>query len=339
MKTTKRAISHDGRWSARSGWRRAVILGATSLLVVSACSVNGEGTTDGEGDQYPEGDITLIVPYAPGGTSDVIGRYLAKKLETELGTTVVVQNQEGGGGAVGWHALAAASPDGYTLGMVTKALVIQPHTTDSAVDWENELRPVAKLVSARAAVAVSDTSDYESLDDLFTAAQAAPDSIRVSNSGAGATWDLFTTAVEQHFDISVIHVPYEGANPAVVDVAGGHVDATFMELPTVASLMGTERLRMIGVNAPERLDSFPNVPTFAEQGYNIDFDHWTGLAAPAGVPDEILIRLDQALSAIVSENDWQEFLTDKFFAADYIGPDDWPDELVREDEQIRGLVD
>ena len=338
MMTTRMSGSSQQR--TRRGRRaRVAILGAAALFLASACASTDGSQGSPEAESYPNDEITLIVPYAPGGTSDVIGRYLAEKLEAELDGTVVVTNQEGGGGSVGWHALASAAPDGHTLGMVTKALVIQPHTTEGSVEWQSDLQPVAKLVSARAAVAVGESSGFENLEDLFDAAEESPKSIRVSNSGAGATWDLFTTAVEQEFDVEFIHVPYEGGNPAVVDVAGGHVDATFMELPTVASLMATERLRMIGVNAPERLSSFPDVPTFAEQGYEIDFDHWTGLAAPAGVPESVLNRLDEALKAIVAEDDWQEFLEEKFFAADYVGPADWPDQLAKEDEQIRALAE
>ena len=286
---------------------------------------------------YPTKTITLVVPYGPGGSSDIVARFLGDALGKELGKPVVVVNKPGGGGNVGWKELAVARPDGYTLAVLTKALVIQRYTTTSGISHE-DLQPVAKLVTSLGAIAVKSDSGFKDLKDFLVTARNAPGKIRVSNSGAGATWDLFTGAMENATGIRFIRVPYEGGNPAVVAVAGGHVEATAMDLPSIAALLPTQRLRLLAINSERRHEKYPDVPTFKEQGLDITWDHWTGIGAPKGTPGDVVKKLAAALKKITDTPAWKAFADRNTYTPSYLGPGDWAGVLAGEDAQIRSLV-
>lgn len=311
---------------------------ATVLLVASALVLLvGLASEPARAQSYPTKEITMIVPYTPGGSTDLVARFLAEPLEKELGRPVVVVNKPGGGGAVGWQLLAAARPDGYTFGYTTKALMIQKYTMAVGLDYKR-LTNVAKLVSSLGVIAVGNDAPWRSLEAFLAAARANPGKLRVGNSGAGATWHLFAAAIEDAAKVKFTHVPYDGGNPAVVALAGGHIEAVTMDLGTILPLLPTHRIRMLAVNADERLSRFADVPTLREQHLSLQWDHWTGLAAPAGTPREAVDKVAAALKKVTGTERWREFVDRYAFLPTFLGPEQLGAVLDREDTQIATVV-
>lgn len=286
---------------------------------------------------YPTREITMIVPYPPGGSTDLVARFLAEPLEKELGKPVLVVNKPGGGGAVGWQLLAAAKPDGYTLGYTTKALIIQKYTIATGLDYKR-LEHIARLISSIGVIAVQNDAPWKSLDEFLSAARKEPGKLRVGNSGAGATWHLFAAAIEEAAKVKFTHVPYGGGNPAVVALAGGHIEAVAMDLGTVVPLLPTQRIRLLAINADDRHPKFPNVPTFREQNMPIQLDHWTGAAAPAGTPIEVIEKVAAALEKATSTPQWREFVDRFSFVPTFVKPAQLRPMLDREDAWIAALA-
>ena len=309
----------------RVGSRRCRWLAGLARGLVGGCST------------YPTREITTIAPYPPGGSTDLVARFMAEPLQKELGKPVLVVNKPGGGGTVGWQLLAAARPDGYTLGYTTKALMIQKYTTTSGLDYKR-LVHIARLISSLGVIAVQQDSPWKTLNDFLAAARKAPGKMRVGNSGAGATWHLFAAAIEDAAKVQFNHVPYGGGNPAVVALAGGHIEAISMDLGTVVPLLPMERIRLLAINADQRHPKFPDVPTFREQKLPIQLDHWTGVAAPVGTPREVMEKVEAALEKATRIPQWKEFTDRYLFVPTFVRAAQLGPMLEQEDALIAALV-
>lgn len=312
----------------------------TMKLLVVAAIVSSLGwiTISSAGAQsYPTREIEMIVPYPPGGSSDLIARFLGEPLKKELGQPVLSINKPGAGGTVGWKLLASAKPDGYTFGITTKALMIQKYTTSSGLDYKRVLH-VARLASSLGVLAVQQNSPWETLDDFLAAARKEPGKLSIGNSGAGATWHLFAAAIENEAKVKFNHIPYGGGNPAVVALAGGQIDAISMDLGTVVPLLPMKRIRILAINGNERHPKFPNVPTFRERGLSIALDHWTGVAAPMGTPPDVIKKVEDALDKATSTPQWKEFIDRFLFIPSLVKSAQLGPMLEREDAWIASLI-
>jgi tripartite-type tricarboxylate transporter receptor subunit TctC len=239
--------------------------------------------------------------------------------------------------AVGWQLLAAARPDGYTLGYTTKALMIQKYTTTVGLDYKR-LAHMARIVSSLGVIAVQQEAPWKTMNEFLAAARKEPGKMRVGNSGAGATWHLFAAAIEEAAKIQFNHVPYGGGNPAVVALAGGHIEAISMDLGTVVPLLPMQRIRLLAINSDKRHPMFPDVPTFREQQLPIQLDHWTGLAAPVGTPRDVIEKVEAAVEKATSIPKWKEF-TDRFtFVPTFVRAAQLNPMLDQEDALIATLV-
>ena len=309
------------------------------LLVVAAVlgSLGWIAIPSAGAQSYPTRDIMMIVPYPPGGSTDLIARFLAEELKKELGKPVLVMNKPGAGGTVGWQLLVAARPDGYTLGYTTKALMIQKYTTPTGLDYKR-LVHIARVASSLGVIAVQQDSSWKTLDDFLAAARKEPGKLSVGNSGAGGTWHLFAAAIEDAAKVKFNHIPYGGGNPAVVALAGGQIDAISMDLGTVVPLLPMQRIRILAINADERHPKFPNVPTFREQGRPITLDHWTGVAAPIGTPPEVIEKVEAALDKATSTPQWKEFIQRFLFIPSFVKAAQLGPMLEREDAWIASLT-
>lgn len=305
----------------------AAILGSLGWMAVPSAGAQ----------PYPTREIMMIVPYPPGGSTDLVARFLAEQLQKDLGKPIVVMNKPGAGGTVGWQFLAAARPDGYTLGYTTKALMIQKYTTTSGLDYKR-LVHVARLVSSLGVIAVQQDSHWKTLDDFLAAARKEPGKLSVGNSGAGATWHLFAAAIEDAAKVKFNHIPYGGGNPAVVALAGGQIDAISMDLGTVVPLLPRQRVRILAINADERHPKFPGVLTFREQKLPVPLDHWTGLAAPIGTPREVIEKVEIALDKATGTPQWKEFIERFMFIPSFVKAAQLGPMLEREDAWIASLI-
>ena len=258
--------------------------------------------------QYPERGLMLIVPYGAGGGTDVTARLLARDLEVALGKPVTVENRAGGGGWIGWGALAAARPDGYTLGYLNVPSMYAGYL-DVKVGRKETLdsfTPLMNHVIDYNVWAVKTDSPYRSVKDAVEAAKKAPDAISVTAYGAGSDDHLaiLSMQVETGSRYAIIH--HRSTADARAQALGGHVDVLGANVSEVAEEVRAGQLRLLGVMAPQRSRFLPNAPTFKEQGFNQVWSVSRGIAAPAGLPKDVESKLTDALEKTLSSKEHQQ---------------------------------
>lgn len=253
---------------------------------------------------YPDHPIKLIVPYATGGTTDLVARIVASKLSEVMGQPVVILNRPGAGGALG-SAFAAKEPaDGYTLVMaVESSHAVNPNVRkESMYHPIKDFAPISNLANVLGVLDVSSGSDIKSFKDLIDKLKANPRKFSFGSSGGGGYSHLFGELFMSVTNTKVLHVPYKGLGPAVVDLLGGQIQVVFDNLPSSAALIQSGKIRALAVAAPSRVKNMPDVPTYAEVGFpQLNTPSWFGLAAPAGVPEDILEKLNQGVKVVLSD--------------------------------------
>ena len=243
----------------------------------------------------------MIVPFAPGGSTDVIGRVVAEGLRQVLGQAVVVENRGGAGGSIGTAAIATALPDGYTIGMGTAStLAINPATyKDLPFDVVDDLVPIGKIADVPNIMSVNPSVAASDMAAFIALARAQP-GLSYASAGIGSVSHLLGEQFKLATGTDIVHVPYRGVAPALTDVISGQVDVMFDNLPTSLQLVRDGRLRPLGVSGEKRVAALPNVPTFAE--LKLDDMNWMaffGLVAPKGTPDAVVKKLNAALLQVL----------------------------------------
>jgi tripartite-type tricarboxylate transporter receptor subunit TctC len=276
---------------------------------------------------YPERPITLIVAYPPGGGTDIAARTLAQFLERELRQAVVVLNRAGAGGEIGFAELARARPDGYTIGFInTPNILTMPIERRTRYALE-DFAPIANLVDDPGGFFVPAGSPHRTLADLVAYARANPEAVTYATTGIGSDDHLAGLAFSRLANVQMTHVPYNGASQTR--------NALLTRQVTIASVNMSEGLpdvqqglaRALGQMAPTRWEGMPDVPTFREQGFDVVQSSMRGLAAPAGVPPEILRRLSDAVSSIMEDPEFRRLATQQVLPLRFLGPDAYRAEL------------
>jgi tripartite-type tricarboxylate transporter receptor subunit TctC len=251
---------------------------------------------------WPARPIRLIVPFPPGGGTDVISRQLAERIGANTGWTVVIDNRAGAGGNIGLDAVAKAAPDGYTIGMGQAAnLAINPTLyAKMPFDPLRDFAPIASIASQGLIVVVSAKSPVQTLADLVAAAKAKPQAVSLAHAGNGTVGHLGGVMFARRAGVELLIVPYKGAAPAVTELMGGQVDVLFGNPLAVMPLVNSDVLRALAVTSPRRLAALPGVPTIAESGYpGFEATNWSGLVAPARTPEGTVAQLNaQAVAAL-----------------------------------------
>jgi len=245
--------------------------------------------------KYPERPMRIIVPFAPGGTSDLLGRVIGAKLGEALGQTAVIDNRGGAGGSLGAALVAQAPADGYTMLVPHVGLAfnetLYPRRPYNAL---RDLAPVSKLGETPNSVVVSNNFPVKSIQDLLALAKKQPGRINYGSAGVGSAAHLAMALLEYSAGVSFNHVPYKGGGPSMIAVAAGQVDFSMPAFPTSVPHIKAGRMRIIAVTGPAREATMPEVPTVAESGVpGYEFGIWFGLFVPAGTPNAIVTRLNQ----------------------------------------------
>ena len=277
-----------------SSWLR---FACSALLVGVACSAHSQGA-------YPNQPIKVIVPFPPGGGTDVVTRLLVDKLRVATGWTFVVDNKAGAGGNIGLDAVAKSKPDGYTLGMgQTANLAVNPSLYPKMpYDVSKDFTPVALVAGQPVILVVNAASRFKSLADIVAAAKEKPSTLTMASAGNGTVGHLSGEVFAKKAGIQINHIPYKGAGPATTDLLGGQVDFYFATPQTVVSFVKTGKLRALAVSAAKRLPVLPDVPTVAESGYKgFETADWKVLVAPAGTPADIVKRLNAEVEKVMSK--------------------------------------
>jgi tripartite-type tricarboxylate transporter receptor subunit TctC len=242
---------------------------------------------------WPERPITLIVPFAPGGPTDIIARILATSLHMSLGQPVIIDNRAGAAGNTGMGVAAHATPDGYTLLLTSTSIAVNPALFKNLpYDPFRDFVPVSELVNAPNVLIVKSSSTIKTLADLVAQAKANPDRFNYSSPGAGTKSHLTGELLKLRAGIQMVHVPYRGAGPATLAVLEGTVQVGSVALPPAEPLIKDGQLRALAVTGAQRWFSLPDVPTMIESGYpNFVSDTFNALFAPAGTPPDIVAKL------------------------------------------------
>lgn len=261
----------------------ATIAGAMLALLAGAASA-----------QYPNKPVKLIVPFAPAGTTDIVARIVADQLSKELGQTVIVENRAGGGGSIGADVVAKSTPDGYTLGVATVSTMAVNPAANSRIPYNNftDFIPVTKFVTVPNVLAVHPSVPAKDYKEFVALLKKNPGKYSFATSGTAGIGHMMGELFMSATGTDMVHIPYKGAGPAVLDVVGGQVPVLFDNLPSSKSQIDAGNMRLLAVAAAKRLPAYPNTPTFAELGIpEVNDPAWYGMVVPAKTPKEIVDKL------------------------------------------------
>ena len=260
---------------------------------------------------YPNRPIRMIVPFAPGGATDVPARLIAPKLGEALGQPVVIENRPGAGGIIGIEAAAKSAPDGYTLLMATNGeLVMNPSIYPKLpYDPFNDFAPISIMIEGPMVLVVASASPFNSASDVIAAAKAKPGTLTYATAGTGSTSHVLTEMLAQQAGIKLLHVPYKGGAPASAAMVSGEVSIALLNLGSAANFIKSGRARALAVTSAARHPDFPALPTAIESGVpGFAEGIWVGMAAPAGVRRDIVERISAEVAKALRASDVRERL-------------------------------
>ncbi len=280
-------------------WKKQ--LGAA--LVVLAASA---GFHQAQAQSFPSRPITLVIPFAPGGSTSIVGRGIADKMSELLGEKVVVDNRPGAGGTVGTKAVAKSEPDGYTLVLgYTGTLAIGPSLYKNVgYDPRKDFAPIGLIGNAPNSLVVHPSFPAKTVAELIAYAKANPGKVNFGSAGAGTASHITGEYFARSAGITLVHIPYKGTGPALTDLLGGHIPMAFAPIPASHPNVSAGKLRALAVTSATRSGLLPDVPTMAEAGLS-DFDAslYYGLAAPAGTPRPVIDKLNKVLREALASDE------------------------------------
>jgi tripartite-type tricarboxylate transporter receptor subunit TctC len=264
--------------------------------------------------QYPSRPVTFVVPFAPGGSTSIIARIVAEKLEKRLGKPFVVENRPGSGGMIAVSQVAHGAADGYTIMMASStALAINPNVRKSIpYDPRKDITPIALLARMPYVMVVNPDLPVKSVADLVKLAREKPGQLSFASVGPGTIHHLNAELFKSTFGLDLDPVPYQGTAPALQDVVGGHVQFMFADAPPTKALIEGGKVRALGVTTLERVPALPDVPPLAEAGIpNYNTASWHSISTAAGVPKPIVEKLAAEIRAVMSEPEVKKLLSDE----------------------------
>lgn len=284
------------------------ILTTVLALVMMLTLTAGCGSGDKKAAYPQDGDITVVIPKAPGGGTDVSARGMIQFLQKELpGSKFLPTNKPDGGGVTGMVDVANAKPDGHTLGMVTVELAMFPHQGKSKVTYK-DYAAICAPIAAPAALIVPSEAPYNTVDEFVAYAKANPGKVQMGNSGTGAIWHIAALSFEEEFGVKFKHVPYpKGSADIAAALAGKHIDATLADPSVFKSQVDAGNLKILAVMAASRSEIYPNVPTFKELGHDMTIRAWAALVAPKDTPEEKLEVLRSAAKKVCESKEFKEY--------------------------------
>jgi tripartite-type tricarboxylate transporter receptor subunit TctC len=290
---------------------------------------------------YPNKPIRLIVPFAPGGTTDIVARVVGDKLGKELGQPVVIENRGGGGGSIGATAVAKADPDGYTFGIST----ISTHAVNAACNPKlgynplTDFTPITNLARTPNVLTVNPKFPAQDFKQYIDYVKKSPGKLNYATSGTCSIQHMVGEQFKLATGTFILHIPYRGAGPALNDLLGGQVDMMFDNLPSSMSHIQANKLRPLAIAWNKRLEALPNVPTFAELGLpQVNDPAWYGLVAPPKTPDDIVKKVNAAAVKVLAMPEVRERL--KQSGAEPVGntPAEHAAEIKTELDKMKNLV-
>jgi tripartite-type tricarboxylate transporter receptor subunit TctC len=289
--------------------RRQPLLAAALLVAFAGAAI----TASAQQGAYPTKPVKLVIPYPPGGGTDITGRAMAQRLSEFLGQSVVIENKPGATGMIGAASVAKSAPDGYTVlfGAASEMAINASLFKNMNYDPRTDFEPVT-LVATFPLVFVAPATTGQSLQELIEVARAKPESVSYGSIGSGSPQHLAAELLSSMAKVKFLHIPYKGSGPLVQDAVGGHVNMAVSSVPPAVPLVRAGKLRALAVTSSARSEALPDVPTMAELGFaGYEFNTWVGVAVPKGTPKEIVDRLRAGLVAALGASDVQAALRDQ----------------------------
>lgn len=306
----------------------AILLSIFLVFSLVACSTNKQTTTDetnkeevSAANDYPNKPIEIIVAYKAGGGTDRGARVLTSAADKKIDQPLVIINKPGADGELGFTELVNAKPDGYTIGFINLPTFVSLPLNRQTKYTKDDVEPLLNYVYDAGVLVVRADSQWESLEDFIKYAKENPEKITISNNGTGASNHIGAAHLAYETDIKVTHVPFGGSSDMLAALRGKHVDATVAKISEVANLVENGELRLLASFTKERLDDFPEVPTLKEKGYEILFGSARALAAPKGVPKEVLDKLHDMLKEVIETPEHMEAAKNSNLQIKYMSPE------------------
>ena len=303
-----------------------------ALLAVACAALAPAQAIAQPAQKFPDRPIRFIVPFPPGGGNDILARVLAPKMSEGLGQPVVVDNRPGAGGNIGADLAAKAAPDGYTIVIASNQVTMNPALyAKLPFDIEKDFAPVALAASVPMVLVVNPAVPAASVKELVALAKAEPGKLNYSTPGNGTPQHIAFEVFNHAAGIRIAHVPYKGTGPAIADVIGGQVQATFGTLASLEQHVKAGKLRALAVATPKRSLTMPTVPTMAESGVpGYDVSLWYSILAPAGTPAPVLARLSAEIAKALAAPEVRDRLVGQGFEVSYLNPEQMNDLMKRD---------
>ncbi len=313
-----------------------------TLATISATLVCAAPHAFAQAQAWPSKPIRLLIPFAPGGTTDIVARIVGDKLGRELGQPVIIENRAGGGGTIGADALAKSAPDGYTLGMATVSTIATNPATNpkNPYDPVKDFTPIINLVNVPNVMTVNPVKlPVKDMKELIALLKKNPGKYSYASSGSGGISHLDGEAFKVMTGTFLVHIPYRGSGPALNDTIAGQVDAQFDNLPSSLPHIRGGKLKAIAVMSDKRVEALPEVPTFAEVGLkDVNNMAWYGLVGPAGLPRDVVQKVHAAAVKTLNDLDVKKRLADGGSIVDGGTPEQFVQKMVREIELRKDIV-
>src|SRR3954463_9715837 len=314
---------------------------SNKLFCLATALAMSAALTQAHAQNYPTRAITLVIPFAPGGSTSIVGRGIADKMSELLGEKVVVDNRPGAGGTVGTRAVAKSEPDGYTLVLgYTGTLAIGPSLYKNAgYDPRKDFAPIGMIGNAPNSLVVNPSFPAKTLADLIAYAKANPGKVNFGSAGAGTVSHITGEYFAASAGIKLVHIPYKGTGPALTDLLGGHIPMAFAPIPASHPNVSAGTLRALAVTSTTRSSLMPDVPTISESVLpGFDASLYYGLAAPAGTPRAVIDKLNKALRDALGSDEVKKQLAQDGTEITPGTPEDYAAFIDRDEKKWSQLV-
>jgi len=308
----------------------------TLFLIAFLAVAAGQAAAQG----YPAQPIRLIAPFPPGGSVDIMARLIADPLAIQLGGKIIIDNRSGASGNIGMEAAARATPDGHTIVLNTLPLVTNKSLFEK-LSWDpiRDFAPLGMVATAPHVLVVPSKLPAKTVQELVKLARASPGKLNYASAGVGTTFHFCAEMFKDATGTFILHVPYRGGGPALLDTVAGQVDMSFPTLSAVLPHVKAGTLRALGVTSATRSQQLPEVPSLRESGVrNFEFTQWLALLAPIGTPEPVLARLNAALNAALKSRELQEKFAQQGFDAFPTTRAEAAQFLAAEIERYAGLI-
>jgi tripartite-type tricarboxylate transporter receptor subunit TctC len=323
--------------------KKVLVLLAVYLLLISIM-IGGCNTIEPKPVvktiKYPDKPINIIVPFSAGGGLDLLARAMERTSSQHLGQPLIVVNKPGGAGTIGWNELVGAVPDGYTIGMSAVDIILQSLYGSTKYNYPTALEPLVQISSYPMVMVVQADQPWQNVDDLVRYARQHPGQLKFGNNGIGSVPHVLSELVAHTAGIKLESVPFRGASESLSALLGGHIQIVFINPTTIKEHLKAGTIRALAVTSEQRLTDpvFADVPTFKEQGLDIEFSNWIGVSAPKEMPIEVKAKLADGLKTIIVEPEFQKNLESIGLTVDYLNPEESQAKWIADNQKLSKIV-